>query len=413
MKIQRLLLGLFVSTLTLASQASTYLKPEGYEVPAIRLRADSSHSLNLPPHTILGLDDPLFLDNRDIFLKFLSFGGEESTGILKWSQDQGLDVHSISADSYASGLSLDPASGDILYEQINYGYFSEGVMRISSRLENPRREFFDRNYLFTSSPQGLREGRRFVVREQKDDGSQGIALLSSNGQVQTLVTSASRHASSPYSYLFPQQAIEDGRVVLKVRHGEAGQIGERQGDEIVLVSTTKDKVATTSLLRDADLDAASPFASFDNTGAVNTAGDIAWIVKLKSGRRALAYKAHDQAVRILAEEGQGGLRELQPFRASLNLRGDIVFRARDSEGREGVWRAEAWSGKVYPLIRENDRLKTDRGAALVGVKGDFPGVIYAAPQLNARGDILVGALLRSEETGRDLGLGYFVVEPMQ
>src|SRR5690606_1179986 len=93
---------------SLASQSASYFKPDGYEVPAIRLRADSSLSLNLPPHTILGLDDLLFLDNQDIIAKFLSFGGEEDTGVLRWSQDDGLSTHTIAPESYASGLSRDP-----------------------------------------------------------------------------------------------------------------------------------------------------------------------------------------------------------------------------------------------------------------------------------------------------------------
>ncbi|MEO5667289.1 MAG: hypothetical protein ABIR96_04445 [Bdellovibrionota bacterium] len=409
---------MFFKTIVLASFAlsfpsfatSAYVKPEGYKVPAIRLRADAGASLNLPSGTYFGLDDALFLDNQDIVAKFLYYAREERSGLLRFSKDSGLDAAFMPNGSFPSGASVNPTSGDFVFEQVNYGYFSEGVMTLSHDFKTLRRSFFDKKYVFTAAPQVVSSEGNVVVRDVKDDATQGLSVVQ-NGQIQELLSSSARNPKSSYSYLFSQIAQPNGLLALKVRHGTAGQIDESQGDEILLIDLRHSPAVVTSLLQDADLDATSPFTGFDNTGALNANGDIAWIVRLKNGHRALVLKSMAGAPKILVEETRSRIRTFSAFHVSMNPRGDIAFRATDIEGLEGVWRVDA-NGALFPVIRENDRMKTDQGPALVGVSGDYGGVIFMSPQVNTVGDILVGARLRSDEARtRDIGLGYFVVEP--
>jgi hypothetical protein len=167
------------------------------------------------------------------------------------------------------------------------------------------------------------------------------------------------------------------------------------------------------LLADRDLDPSSEFAGFDNTGALDQDGNLAWIVRLRDGRRALVLKSLHREARVLIKENDGEIARFSNFHIAMNQKGDIVFRAVDKQGLEGVWRTNR-EGQLKALLRENDRVKTDQGPAFVGVSGEFGGVIYMSPQINSKGDILVGAYLRTDEASpRNIGVGYFVVEPIQ
>ncbi len=413
----RLLLKACLLTFSIAASAgsldrSSYHKPCGYDLPSLRLRTDSGAALNVPGGTYFGLEDPLLLDNQDIVAKFLVYAGEDKVGILRWSRETGLSKHFSPEGSFPSGISYNPESQQLHFEQVNYGYFSEGLMALSHDFKILRRTFFDRKFLFTSSPQPLGGEGTLVVRDQLGDASQALSLVTGGGQVFPALVSAMRDSTSPYSYIFPHIAQQSGLLAVKVRHGLAGEIGESQGDEILLLDFREVPIKTHRLLADRDLDPLSEFAGFDNTGALDASGNLAWIARLRDGRRALVSKVLHKDARILVSEGEGPIARFSNFHIAMNFRGDIVFRGVDAQGFEGIWRTR--EGQLWSVLRANDRVKTDQGPAFLGVPGDFGGVIYMSPQVNSNGDILIGAYLRTDEVSpRDIGVGYFVVEPMQ
>jgi|GEM_PF-3230774 len=399
-----------VSIASISGSAEIYPRPEGYKVPALRLRADSGVALNLPSRSYFALQDALFLDTQDILASFSVWQGEAHSGVLRWSQQHGLSTHHLAPQNFASHLSPSPTSAEIFFEEVNFGGYSEGVMALSIDFMRVRRSVFDPTFRFMSSPQALRSPTRVLVREQKNDASQGLSVLSENASPETLLESSSRNFSSPYAYLFPPVAHAAGLAVIKVRHGKPGQLSESQGDELLQVDLKGATPVVRSLLKDRDLDGSSTILGFDNTGALNARGDIAWIVGLANGRRALARKRLNQAVQILVEEHASVITAFSHFHIAMNQRGDIVFRAQDSQGLEGVWRVDS-SGTLFPVLREHDRVKTDQGPARIGVSGNFGGVIFMSPQVNEYGDILVGAYLRTDEIqARNIGMGYFVIE---
>lgn len=382
-------------------------------MPSLRLRADSGAAFNIPGGTYFGLEDPLLLDNQDIVAKFLVYAGEEKVGVLRWSRETGLSKYFSPEGSFPSGISYDSQSKELHFEQVNYGYFSEGLMALSQDFKRLRRSFFDRKFLFTSSPQPVGTEGTLVVRDQLGDSSQALSLLSHTEIVTPLLVSATRDATSSLSYIFPHLAQQSGLLAVKVRHGQAGEIAESQGDEILLLDLRKSPLKPQRLLADRDLDPSSQFVGFDNTGAIDAHGNLAWIVRLESGRRALVSKRLNQNARVIVSEGEGEISRFSNFHIAINPNGEIVFRATDKQGLDGVWRTSN-EGQLKVILRANDRVKTDQGPAFVGVPGDFGGVIYMSPQLNSKGDILVGAYLRTDEVSpRDIGVGYFVVEPMQ
>jgi hypothetical protein len=385
----------------------------GYNVPSLRLRADSGAALNIPGGTYFGLEDPLLLENQDIVAKFLVYAGEERVGVLRWSRETGLSKYFSPEGSFPSGISHDPQSKELHFEQVNYGYFSEGLMALSHDFKTLRRSFFDRRFLFTSSPQPVGTEGALVVRDQLGDTSQALSLVSHNGRVTPALVSATRDATSNYSYIFPHLSQQNGLLAVKVRHGQAGEIAESQPDEILLLDLKESPLKPQRLLADRDLDPTSQFVGFDNTGAIDEGGNLVWIARLVDGRRALVSKLFNKEARLIVVEGEGEIARFSNFHIATNRRGDIVFRALDKYGLEGVWRTSS-EGQAQVILRANDRVKTDQGPAFVGVPGDFGGVIYMSPQLNSKGDILVGAYLRTDEVSpRDIGVGYFVVEPMQ
>ena len=408
------LLALTLSTSVFAANPP-YHKPEGYNVPGIRIRADSRVALNIPSKSYFGLEDPLFLENQDILCTFLVYAGQVQSGIFRFSQELGSDALLTPAETFLSRPTIDPLTGDIVFEQLNYGYFSEGIMSLSSDFKSVRRSFYDRHYQFTSLPQSISPSKqRVVVREEQSSAEgQGLSLLENNGSVTELLESSVRDPKSPYSYLFSHSAHASGLVVLKVRHGRSGEISESQGDEILLIDLRTTPFSVTSLMKDNDLDPSSIFKGFDNMGALNANGDVSWITRLKSGHRALVFKAFGKEPRVLVEEKLSEISQFSNFHISMNARSEIVFRATDKAGLEGVWRTNA-AGKLYSVVRQGDRLKTDQGAATVGVRGENAATIFMSPQINNSGDILFGAFLtKSEDDRRDIGMGYFVVEPLQ
>jgi hypothetical protein len=389
---------------------AAYPQPEGYRIPELRLRADSGPALNIPSATYFGLEDPLFFDNQDIVLKFLSYAGEARSGFLRWSSETGLQTHFTPVGTFPTGLSSDPTSGAIVFEQINYGYFSEGVMALSHNFDKLHRLFFDKTYIFTGSPQMVPAAQQVLVRELLNDGTQGLSFVGNAGAREVLGTSP-RNPGFPYSYLFRHSVHPNGFATLKVRHGEAGEIAETQGDEILLIDFRQEPPLFQSLLRDHDLDPRSPFAGFDNSGDINASGNVAWIARRPNGKRALIHSSPQGQTRVLVEEGLAEIAEFSYFHVSLNDLDQVAFRATDTSGKQGIWISDI-NGRLQRILTEGDRLKTDKGPARIGVGGTSPKTFYGSPKLNAKGDLLMGAFLTTEMTPQtDIGLGFFLVEP--
>ncbi len=378
-----------------------------YSVPELRLRADSGPAFNVPSQSYFGQEDPLFFDNQDFILKFLVFRGEARAGVLRWSQETGLSYILVPENSFPSGLSVDPRDGSIFFEQLNYGYFSEGVMRLSRDFKSIDRVFWDPSYAFTSSPHPLPHGG-LMVRENTFDGAQALSRIV-EGRPREFIAAASRDPASPYSFLFAPVFNSAGFMAVKLRHGLRDSWAESQPDEVALIDFRGPQPARLRAFSDHDLDPHSVFAGFDNTGALNANGDLAWVARLKNGRRAIIKRSVRGSISLLAEEGKAGIASFSYFRPAIDSRGRIIFRATSSEGFEGIWIVDDSQTPPRILVQQGDVLKTDRGPARAGVKGDTPQVFFASPQVNAHGDILMGIFLTAEtEDRKDIGLGFFV-----
>jgi len=415
-------LSLLASFHSQESNAQNTPHPEGFRVPEIVMRADSGSSMNLPPLTYFGLESPLFTNKDEVILRYSVWGGEEQDGLLKYdSKNKTLISHKSSPNSFPSSIRLDETSGQIFFESVNYGYFSEGIYQIDKNLQNSARVINDKSVQFSSDlgvlNEGLHKANGLVSRAKQDNGALSIRLIlleSGSAFVEkTLLATAHNNPQSPYSYIFPPSTSASGYIGVKVRLGKTGEIADSQPDQILVfkLDPTTHNFNLIKSIGDIDAIRDSTFRSFDNSPLINDSGTLVFAAQLKNGNRAIYKWSEKKGLQRIVEEAKGtDLEEIRYFAPSLNSKDEIVFRAKGPDG-ESIWHASAQL-KLTRLLKRGDRVKSDMGWAHIGPSARDEMSFFLSPQINDQGNVLIGALVDLEgPNARSIGLGFYVIRP--
>jgi hypothetical protein len=194
--------------------------------------------------------------------------------------------------------------------------------------------------------------------------------------------------ASPFNYLY-SPAMNNARVIAgKVNVGVGSDYSR---EEIRLFAADGTSAVVVS---DTDIDPASPFDRFDNSLAVNDAGDVAVSVRLAEGgvRAVYRFDAGGEAVEIARVGAPGPILEIDSFAPSINNDGLVAFRARDVDGQA------VYVGDGETLVRvfgRGDLIEIDLGLGQIGQHDSSP-VFGGAPAINDHGDVVAIAGLHPE-----------------
>lgn len=212
----------------------------------------------------------------------------------------------------------------------------------------------------------------------------GKAWASYDGAVASVhATEAAIDPASPYSFLFTPAFTAAGEIVGRVRLGAAGAVSDSQPDRIVATAPNGD---TRVLVRDRDDDPMSPYFAIDNGIGASDDGEVAFIARLGPAGAARGVFATDgTSNRSIAVTGGGVVNEIEFFAPSVNAAGQVVFRARDAAGVQGIFVGDG--ATVVPVVRRGDVVETDVGTLRIGRPNVGEAAFGGRPALNARGDV--------------------------
>lgn len=150
--------------------------------------------------------------------------------------------------------------------------------------------------------------------------------------------------------------------------------------------------------------------SFHNNLALNSKGQIAVIASYEragvSAKGLWFYDHQTQNWNEVARVNQTEITELETFAPSLNERGQIVFRAKDHQGRRSIF---SWSAKqgLKRQLGEGDLCPLENlGTARILLSSWGPG-LAGAPSLNNQGEVVFSAVMEEKNGGERLGSGVY------
>jgi len=207
---------------------------------------------------------------------------------------------------------------------------------------------------------------------------------------------------STISFLFTPSFNGNRQIAGKVRLGGAGQLGEERPDQIrIFESNGSFKV----IAEDADSDAGSPYAGFDNSVSLTDGEWVAFIATLTTGGRGVFLSDGDET-RTIALESQGEVGFVEFFAPSANEHLLVAFRARDQAGQDTIFVGDGTD--LVRVVSEHDLVPTDLGTGRVD-RADDNVVFGGGVCLNEAGQVAFTADLTAPDNNQDeWGSGVFL-----
>ncbi|NMO20327.1 hypothetical protein HPC49_23010 [Pyxidicoccus fallax] len=165
------------------------------------------------------------------------------------------------------------------------------------------------------------------------------------------------------------------------------------------------------IARSRGLEASSPIYRFASVQpALNNRGEVAFLGTSRDASNrniTTLWLWTGTELKVLAQNGVNGIREMEFFPPDINDQGRVVFRAIDSNGRRAVWVTDGQDMKR--VVSEHDIVPSDLGPARIDQETPSNPVFAGGPLINARGDItFVAGLAPPEDDQEEWGTAIFV-----
>lgn len=354
----------------------------------LKCRANFSGAFNLPNSTFFTNGTPSLNSKSQVAIKLEVIGGSGAQGV--WCSAVG-------------------PSGDIVYTSPVDGVLSDvslntgGFIAVEQFFTSPTAIILVDTGAGTNSI-GVAPGGFFgltqlgtpVLSDAGAIGFRGFQAIGGQAFISDLMGSQIRHASevganpaSPYSFLFTPNMNNSRQIVGKARRGALNQTGESQPDEIRIWNPDGTSVV---IAQDADANAGSPFARFDNSVGINDNGQVAFIATLVGGGRGVFLGDENGFIEIASTVAVGALRvnSVEFFRPDVNIRGFVAFRALDSAGVQSVLVGDGVN--LRHVAGRGDQVQTDLGLGMIA-QNDTSPVFGGGPTINDRGDVAFNCAL--------------------
>jgi hypothetical protein len=204
--------------------------------------------------------------------------------------------------------------------------------------------------------------------------------------------------ASPYAFLFTPGFNNNRQIAGKVL------IGSFSGPQEIRIFNSDE--TSVFIVEDDGGDPTSPFASFDNTVAVNDLGQVAFIASLVGGVRGV-YVANgtDDPIEI-ATENDPDVSDIEFFHPDINNKGQVTFRAFDGNGLRAVFVGDGT--ELEKIITEHDLIETDLGTGRIDQNDSSP-TFGGSPSINEKGDVAFHCTLTPPDDDQiEWGSGIYV-----
>ena len=358
-----------------------------YERPVLEARSSYTEGHFMPPLTIFTDATPAVNNNRDIAFPLSLINGHEVSGVwTKWDNTIDLSYHREDGLQISSFKMNDKK--ELVFTVYDDFYFYDLV---ETKNENGKIIFSSIKDQFNFQNISLivkhKEGFSYkAINENKVIGS-----LSKAGDINTYLS----EGLDNNSYLFSPAFNQSGDALTKVRHGEFRMWDESRPDTILFKNKNEEKI----IAFDKDYDSSSNWVSFRNGVGLSDDGHMSFIGVDEEGKGHLIV-VHDGVQKEIVVEGKD-IAELSHFSPVVNNKGQVAFKATDSEGNTGVYIGDGNSLKK--IINQHDILDLNGRKFRISYGEHIPFGGNIA--LNDKGDIIINTGFADISGTKDLGRG--------
>lgn len=385
-----------------------------YKAPEILARANIKEGHNLPPMTFLNNTSPVINDRGDVAFKLLAVEGQNNQALWVKSADEqnGKIVYVAPDERFLTEPESISESGKIIFNLYDEGV-TDGLFLMDIRSQKVDQVLSPDNLpiQYYTYPQVKNNGH--IYFRATDDANDRMFYEYSGKNLNKILSEGVESLGIKSSYLFRPSVNDVGLIAFKSRMGERGQWDESNPDSILLLSPSSDPKApgmkVTTIARDKDSDPRSPFLGFGNSVSISRHGLISFTATTLESKKEIVL-AREGVLKTVAMEGQNGISEIETFSSKVNDSGLVLFRAKDAEGRRGLYIASEEG--VKRLLGEGDEVATDVGPGKILYNPNFPG-FGGDVDMNEQGDIVFYCLIVSHPDSKELGSAVFKMSPVR
>lgn len=381
-----------------------------YNAPQILARANIRDGHNLPALSFLNNTNPVINNRGDVTFRVMALEGQNNQALwVKTFEDENGKVMYVAPEQR---LITDPSisdSGSIAFNLHDEGV-TDGLFVLDTKTLEVEQVLIPDNLpiQFYTYPQIKNNGHIFF--RATDDFNDRSFYKFNEGKLNKIFAEGAENLGIKSSYLFRPSVNDEGVIAFKTRQGEKGAWDESKPDQIAIIMSSDDLKNPGSKLitiaQDRDSDSSSPYLGFGNTVSLSKQGMVAFSATLADSKKAIVI-SKDNVLANVAIEGQDDISEIETFAPKINEQGEVAFRAKDAEGKRGVYLADVTG--VKKIIGEGDEIMTDLGMGKILSNPNYPG-FGGDVDMNDHGEIVFYCII-VDENNRELGSAVYKVVP--
>ena len=382
-----------ISAPTLNADVPTY---SNFELQA---RSNIVDGYNLPAGSSFNSGTIAVNDNGDVAFRLVSVGITGKPGVWFGGHGAGSVVYTAPSSQPTIGDPSLNSQGFVTFQQYDFslsdGVFVYDPLNDTTSVAVPPGGMF--GFAFMSSPT-INDSQ--VIAFRGKDGANRQGFYTDDAGLQTrYVGETSVDPSSPYAFLFTPAFNNNNEIAGK---GRVGSTAGSAPDEIRLWSADGSSIL---IAVDDDGDPASPFTGFDNSVALNDAGQVAFIASLVGGGRGV-YLGDGSTTIEIATTADPDVSAVEFFAPEINNNGLVAFRGKDGQGLYAIFVGDG--STLRRVIGEHDLLPTDLGTGRID-QHDGSVVFGGGLSINNHGDIGFNCALTPENNNQiEWGSGMYV-----
>lgn len=395
-------LALFLFSFSLSSFAAI----PAYNAPEILARANIGDGFNLPPMSFLSNTSPVINNRGDVSFKLMAFNGQNTQGLWlkRGSDESGKIVYSTDETKFVTDPSLNDA-GVVAFNTYD-DFASDGIFTYNgdttevAQVLKPASD----DIAYYTYPQVLTNGKVYF---RGTDQENARTYFQYDGSLKPIITEGASSYGQKSSYLFKPYLNDSGAMAFKRRIGEQGQWDESNGDEILMLKPNGTSYESVVIARDKDMDPASVFRGFTNSASISRNNMVAFTAVLEDGTKALIRYKEGHLKNLVIEKADD-ISEIEMFSPKINELGQVLFRAKDKDGKRGIYLAD--SKELKKIVAEGDEVMTDLGVGKILSNPNFPG-FGGDVDMNDHGEIVFYCLVVGAKDNKEWGSAVFKVKP--
>lgn len=398
-------LALLLATLS----TSVFATIPNYSAPEILARANITDGYNLPAMSFLSNTSPVINNRGDVSFKLMAFDGQNNQGLwLKRGADEHGEIAYTAPDSrFVTDPSINDA-GVLAFNLYDDGV-TDGIFTLnadSKKVDQVLKPADDMMYY--TYAQVLTNGKIYFRGTDQDNARTFYQYDGSS--LKKIITEGTTTFGQKSSYLFKPYMNDGGAMTFKRRLGEVGDWDERNPDEILLIKPNGSSYDSIIVAKDKDSDSASVFKGFYNTSTVSRANHVAFTAYLEDNTKVIILYKDGVSKNIVSEKADG-ISEIELFAPKVNELGQVAFRAKDAQGKRGIYIADT-SG-VKRIVGEGDEIQTDLGMGRILSNPNYPG-FGGDVDMNDHGEIVFYCLLvGAKDNQQEWGSAVFKISPLK